>query len=62
MMIGCQFTSFLLDHNEGVVFCGLTGLLFAGLRPSRCVAERLMPGAVERVLMLSYAKLSPVHP
>jgi len=33
MVIGCLFNSFLLDHNEGVFFCWLTGLLFAGLQP-----------------------------
>ena len=30
MIVGCMFNSFLLDHNEGVFFCWLTGLLVAG--------------------------------
>jgi O-antigen ligase len=33
MLVGCLFNSFLLDHNEGVFFCWLTGLLFAGAQP-----------------------------
>jgi O-antigen ligase len=33
MLVGCLFNSFLLDHNEGVFFCWLTGLLFAGAPP-----------------------------
>ena len=33
MLVGCLFNSFLLDHNEGVFFCWLTGLLFAGATP-----------------------------
>ncbi len=33
MVVGCLFNSFLLDHNEGVFFCWLTGLLFAGAQP-----------------------------
>lgn len=39
MLVGCLFNSFLLDHNEGVFFCWLTGLLFAGLA-TREVAVR----------------------
>jgi O-antigen ligase len=33
MLVGCLFNSFLLDHNEGVFFCWLTGLLLAGVPP-----------------------------
>lgn len=33
MVVGSVFNSFLLDHNEGVFFCWLTGLLFAGVHP-----------------------------
>jgi O-antigen ligase len=33
MVVGCLFNSFLLDHNEGVFFCWLTGLLCAGAQP-----------------------------
>jgi O-antigen ligase len=33
MLVGCLFNSFLLDHNEGVFFCWLSGLLFAGATP-----------------------------
>lgn len=33
MLVGCLFNSFLLDHNEGVFFCWLTGLLLAGAGP-----------------------------
>ncbi len=33
MLVGCLFNSFLLDYNEGVFFCWLTGLLFAGAKP-----------------------------
>jgi O-antigen ligase len=35
MLVGCLFNSFLMDHNEGVFFCWLTGLLFAGATPKR---------------------------
>lgn len=35
MLVGCLFNSFLLDHNEGVFFCWLTGLFFAGAIPKR---------------------------
>jgi O-antigen ligase len=38
MLVGSLFNSLLLDHNEGVFFCWLTGLLFAGL------ANRDAPG------------------
>jgi O-antigen ligase len=34
MLVGCLFNSFLLDHNEGVFFCWLTGLLLAGAPPA----------------------------
>jgi O-antigen ligase len=33
MLVGCLFNSFLMDHNEGVFFCWLSGLLFAGATP-----------------------------
>jgi len=33
MLVGCLFNSFLLDHNEGVFFCWLSGLLLAGATP-----------------------------
>jgi O-antigen ligase len=37
MVVGCLFNSFLLDHNEGVFFCWLSGLLLAGAAPGRLV-------------------------
>jgi hypothetical protein len=35
MAIGCVFNSLLLDFTEGHAFVYLTGVLFAGLPPSR---------------------------
>lgn len=37
MLVGCLFNSFLLDHNEGVFFCWLTGLLLAGAPPRQAL-------------------------
>ena len=34
MLAGCLFNSFLLDHTEALLYAWLSGLLFAGLRPS----------------------------
>ena len=39
MVTGCFFNSFLFDHNEGVFFSWLTGLLFAGLGSRDAVAR-----------------------
>jgi O-antigen ligase len=43
MLVGCLFNSFLLDHTEGVFFCWLTGMLFAGLPPAE-LRERARSG------------------
>jgi hypothetical protein len=34
MVVGCLFNSFLLDHTEALFYAWLSGLLYAGLRPT----------------------------
>ena len=42
MAVGCLFNTLLLDHSEGLFYCWLGGVLFAGIkampgrRPARC--------------------------